>query len=123
MTAPAAVPLISIVLPVREVEEFLPACLDSVLGEQAGGKNPASGPAPTGKNPPSGPAPTGKIPPSGPAHIALEVIAVDDASRDGCGQILDDRAARDPRLRVIHLAASIGPGPARMRGLAEAAGT
>jgi CDP-glycerol glycerophosphotransferase len=90
MTGPAAAPLISIVLPVGNVAEFLPECLDSVLGE------PGSG---------------------------LEVIAVDDASSDGCGRILDSRADRDPRLRVIHLTESAGPGPARMRGLAEAAGT
>src|SRR5207244_4267463 len=32
-------------------------------------------------------------------------------------------AGQDPRLRVIHLAENAGPGPARMRGLAEAAGT
>ena len=51
-----------------------------------------------------------------------EVIAVDDASPDGCGRILDARAAADPRLRVIHLTRSTGPGPARMRGLAVATG-
>jgi CDP-glycerol glycerophosphotransferase len=76
------------------VAEFLPACLDSVLGP---------------------------VRPAGPA--GLEVIAVDDASRDGCGAILDRRAGQDPRLRVIHLADNAGPGPARTRGLAEAAGT
>jgi CDP-glycerol glycerophosphotransferase len=92
MTGPAA-PLISVVLPVGNVAEFLPACLDSVLGEpgQPGGD--------------------------------LEVIAVADASRDGCGRILDRRAGQDPRLRVIHLAENEGPGAARMRGLAEATGT
>ncbi len=90
MTRPAA-PLISVVLPVGNVAEFLPACLDSVLG------------------------------PAGQA--GLEVIAVDDASRDGCGRILDHRAGQDPRLRVIHLAENAGPGPARMRGLAEATGS
>jgi CDP-glycerol glycerophosphotransferase len=52
----------------------------------------------------------------------VEVIAVDDASRDGSGAILDRRAGQDPRLRVIHLAENAGPGPARMRGLAEATG-
>jgi CDP-glycerol glycerophosphotransferase len=93
MTGPAATPLISIVLPVGDVAQFLPECLDSVLG----------------------PGPAGQA--------GLEVIAVDDASSDGCGHILDTRAGRDPRLRVIHLTESVGPGPARMRGLAEAAGT
>jgi CDP-glycerol glycerophosphotransferase len=84
------IPLISIVLPVRGVPEFLPACLDSVLADPA---------------------------------ASLEVIAVDDASPDGCGRILDDWAAGNPRLRVIHLAGSLGPGPARMRGLAAAGGS
>jgi len=92
MTGPAATPLISIVLPVGDVAQFLPECLDSVLG----------------------PDPAGQA--------GLEVIAVDDASRDGCARILDRRAGQDPRLRVIHLAENAGPGPARMRGLAEAAG-
>jgi CDP-glycerol glycerophosphotransferase len=57
-----------------------------------------------------------------PAPAGIEVIAVEDASPDACGAILDARAAADPRLRVIHLAAGSGPGPARMRGLAEATG-
>src|SRR5215468_344774 len=91
MTGPAG-PLISVVLPVGNVADFLPACLDSVLGEPGG---PGGG---------------------------QEVIAVDDASRDGSGAILDRRAGQEPRLRVIHLAENAGPGPARMRGLAEAAG-
>ena len=52
----------------------------------------------------------------------MEVIAVDDASPDGCGRILDERAAADPRLRVVHLPRRAGPGPARMRGLAAATG-
>ncbi len=43
----------------------------------------------------------------------LEVIAVDDASPDDCGKILDDRAAADPRLRVLHLAQNAGQGHAR----------
>lgn len=89
MTAPTVAPLISVVMPVAGVEDYLPGCLDSVLGQ------------------------------AGPA---IEVIAVDDASPDRCGEILDERAGQDPRLRVIHLAASGGPGPARNHGLAEAAG-
>lgn len=84
-------PLISVILAVHGVEEYLPGCLDSILGQPG--------------------LPGG-----------LEVIAVDDASPDGCGAILDARAAADPRLRVVHLPAAAGPGPARMRGLAEAAG-
>ena len=94
MTGPrgtAGGPLISVILAVHGVEEYLPGCLDSILSQP---------------EPPGG----------------LEVIAVDDASPDGCGAILDARAAADPRLRVLHLPRAAGPGPARMRGLAEAAG-
>jgi CDP-glycerol glycerophosphotransferase len=89
MTGPPGSPLISVVLAVHGVQEYLPACLDSVLGQQAG---------------------------------ALEAIAVDDASPDRCGEILDARAGRDPRLRVVHLPESIGPGPARNLGVAQAKG-
>ena len=80
-------PLISVVIPVHGVEDYLDRCLDSVLGE---------------------PAPS------------LEVIAVDDASPDGCGAIL--AARRDPRLRVISTPAALGPGPARDLGAKEATG-
>jgi CDP-glycerol glycerophosphotransferase len=89
VTEQAGTPLISVVLAVHGVEQYLPDCLDSVLGQQVAG---------------------------------LEAIAVDDASPDRCGEILDARAGQDPRLRVVHLAESAGPGPARNRGLAEARG-
>jgi CDP-glycerol glycerophosphotransferase len=58
----------------------------------------------------------------GQAPPSAEVIAVDDASPDGCGAILDARAAGDPRLRVVHLAENAGPGQARNAGLDHAAG-
>jgi CDP-glycerol glycerophosphotransferase len=92
-------PLISVVIPVHGVEDYLDRCLDSVLG--------ASAPW-------------------------LEVIAVNDASPDGCGAIL--AARRDPRLRVISTQApgglappggsraAVGPGPARDLGAKEATG-
>jgi CDP-glycerol glycerophosphotransferase len=135
MTGPAA-PLISIVLPVGDVAEFLPACLDSVLGDPLSGDlvsgdlvsgDPLPGEPVPGEPVPGEPVPGEPVPgepvPGEPEPGGLEVIAVDDASADGCGRILDDRASRDPRLRVVHLAESVGPGPARMRGLAEAAGS
>ena len=62
----AGAPLITVILAVRGVEEYLPGCLDSILGQP----DLAAG---------------------------IEVIAVDDASPDGCGAILDARAAVDPR--------------------------
>lgn len=52
----------------------------------------------------------------------LELIAVDDASPDACGSIMDDYAARDPRVTAVHLAHNLGPGPARNAGLAQATG-
>ncbi|MCZ9344112.1 glycosyltransferase, partial [Streptomyces sp. TRM76130] len=33
----------------------------------------------------------------------LELVAVDDASPDACGDIIDEFAARDPRVRPVHL--------------------
>ena len=52
----------------------------------------------------------------------LEVIAVDDASPDGCGALLDERALADDRLTVVHLDRSGGPGNARNVGLGQATG-
>ncbi|WP_042800975.1 bifunctional glycosyltransferase family 2 protein/CDP-glycerol:glycerophosphate glycerophosphotransferase [Streptomyces sp. C] len=52
----------------------------------------------------------------------LELIAVDDASPDACGSIIDEYAARDPRVTAVHLAHNLGPGPARNAGLARATG-
>jgi glycosyltransferase involved in cell wall biosynthesis len=88
-TDASGVPQISIVLPVYGVQDYLPYCLDSILGQEG---------------------------------TRIEVIAVDDASPDDCGKILDTRAARDQRLRVVHLAANAGPGHARNTGLGLASG-
>ncbi|MEU8437444.1 bifunctional glycosyltransferase family 2 protein/CDP-glycerol:glycerophosphate glycerophosphotransferase [Streptomyces sp. NPDC029216] len=52
----------------------------------------------------------------------LELIAVDDASPDACGSIIDEYAARDPRVTAVHLAHNFGLGPARNAGLARATG-
>ncbi|BET52785.1 bifunctional glycosyltransferase/CDP-glycerol:glycerophosphate glycerophosphotransferase [Kitasatospora aureofaciens] len=52
----------------------------------------------------------------------LELIAVDDASPDGCAAILDAYAERDERLRVVHLAENRGLGGARKAGLERATG-
>lgn len=54
--------------------------------------------------------------------LDIEVIAVDDASPDGSGKILDERAAADPRLQVIHLDRNGGQGAARNLALAQARG-
>ncbi|MCX4745364.1 glycosyltransferase [Kitasatospora sp. NBC_01287] len=84
-------PLLSIILPVHGVEQFLPRCLDSIL--------------------------------AGQESEDVEVIAVDDRSPDGCGAILDDYAARDKRLRVLHLSENQGLGGARIAALPEAHGS
>ncbi|MES4890125.1 CDP-glycerol glycerophosphotransferase family protein [Streptomyces sp. NPDC096012] len=52
----------------------------------------------------------------------LELIAVDDRSPDACGAIIDEFAARDPRVKPLHLAENQGLGPARNAGMAEASG-
>jgi CDP-glycerol glycerophosphotransferase len=59
---------------------------------------------------------------SQPSGDGIEVIAVDDASPDACGQILDDRAARDPRLQIVHLERNGGQGNARNLALQRARG-
>src|SRR5215469_1774443 len=81
-------PRISVIVPVYRVAEFLPACLDSILG----------------------------------GDFDIEVIAIDDASPDASGAILDQRAAADPRLRVVHLDHNAGQGHARNLALEQAAG-
>jgi len=97
-------PLISVVIPVHGVEDYLDRCLDSILG-------------PAGQAAGSGGA--GQAAVGGPAG-SLEVIAVDDASPDRCGAIL--AARQDPRLRVLTTTTAAGPGPARDLGAKEATG-
>src|SRR5664279_723517 len=52
----------------------------------------------------------------------FELIAIDDASPDGSGVILDEYAATDPRVRVIHLDENVGLGPARNVAMDAATG-
>jgi len=59
----------------------------------------------------------------GQSFTDFEVVAVDDCSPDRSCDILAEYAARDARLRVITLRHNEGQGPARNRGLADAAGT
>ncbi|MFF1438196.1 CDP-glycerol glycerophosphotransferase family protein [Streptomyces sp. NPDC058295] len=52
----------------------------------------------------------------------LELIVVDDRSPDACGEIIDEFAARDTRVRAVHLPENVGLGQARNSGLERATG-
>ncbi len=52
----------------------------------------------------------------------VEIVAVDDCSPDRSGDILDDLAERDSRVRVLHLPENVGLGGARNAGVAAATG-
>ncbi|KIE28934.1 glycosyl transferase [Streptomyces sp. MUSC 125] len=52
----------------------------------------------------------------------LELIAVDDYSPDACGTIIDEYAARDARVKPVHLAENQGLGRARNAGAERASG-
>jgi glycosyltransferase involved in cell wall biosynthesis len=58
----------------------------------------------------------------GQSFTDFELIGVDDADLDGSGRILDEYAAADPRVRVLHLDENVGLGPARNAGLKECRG-
>ncbi len=58
----------------------------------------------------------------GQSFTDLEVLAVDDASSDGSSELLDDYAAADPRVHVVHLSENVGLGRARNAGLDLATG-
>ncbi|MFF4568725.1 CDP-glycerol glycerophosphotransferase family protein [Streptomyces sp. NPDC001410] len=52
----------------------------------------------------------------------LELIAVDDCSPDACGALIDEYAARDARVKAVHLAENQGLGRARNAGMVRATG-
>ena len=62
-------PVISVIVPVYNVEKYLRACLDSIVNQ---------------------------------TMREIEIICVDDGATDSSGQILDEYAARDSRIRVVH---------------------
>lgn len=61
-------PDISIIVPVYNVERYLPSCLDSLTGQ---------------------------------THRNIEIVCVNDGSKDGSGAVLERYAAADDRIRVI----------------------
>lgn len=56
------------------------------------------------------------------AGADVEVLAVDDGSPDRSGQIADEYARRDPRVRVVRLPRNVGLGQARNAGIDHATG-
>src|SRR5437879_6034635 len=56
------------------------------------------------------------------ADYEFEVVLVNDGSADRTPDLLDGIAARDPRIRVIHLSRNFGHQAALTAGLEHAAG-
>lgn len=75
--------LISVIVPVYNVEKYLRQCLDSLLQQ---------------------------------SYRDLEIIMVDDGSQDSSGEICEEYAAKDSRIKVIHKQ-NEGLGFARNSGL------
>jgi dolichol-phosphate mannosyltransferase len=48
--------------------------------------------------------------------VDLEVVVVDDNSPDGTGEFMDEWAARDPRVHVLHRPGKLGLGGAYIKG-------
>ena len=53
---------------------------------------------------------------------STEIVFVDDGSKDGSAAVLDDLAAADPRVRVLHLARNYGQTAALMAGFQNSSG-
>lgn len=81
-------PLVSVIVPVYNVEQYIHKCIDSILKQQ---------------------------------YENLEIIIVDDGSPDHSGNIADEYALLDKRIKVIHKANS-GVASARNVGIREAKG-
>ena len=80
--------LLTVVVPVYNVREYLERCFSSVTGQD---------------------------------YRNMEIILVDDGSTDGSGQLCDELAGRDNRVRVIHKENG-GLGSARNAGMDNAKG-
>ncbi len=79
--------LISVIVPVYKVEDYLECCLDSLCRQ---------------------------------SMPEIEIILIDDASPDRCGEICDAYAARDERFRVVHRPENKGLSAARNLGISLA---
>lgn len=81
-------PIISVIVPVYNVEQYLPRCIDSILAQ---------------------------------TFTDFELLLVDDGSTDKSGDICDEYARKDPRIRVFHKPNG-GVSSARNMGLDNAKG-
>ena len=81
-------PLISVIIPVYNVEKYLSKCIESVMAQ---------------------------------TYTRLEIILVDDGSKDSSGEICDRYAEKDSRVRVIHKQNG-GLSDARNCGIAASSG-
>lgn len=81
-------PLISLVVPVYNDEQYIRECIDSIISQ---------------------------------SYEYLEIILVDDGSTDNSGQICDDYASNDSRIKVIHQRNG-GVSAARNTGVAATSG-
>lgn len=81
-------PVVSVILPIYNVEKYLPQCLDSLLNQSLSN---------------------------------IEIICVNDGSKDSCALILDEYKQKDPRIKVLHKD-NAGTGAARNDGLKLATG-
>jgi glycosyltransferase involved in cell wall biosynthesis len=88
----AARPDVSVVVPVYQEEESVPAVIPHFLQTLGGQRR------------------------------SFELIVVNDGSRDRTGELLDELARVEPRLRVIHLARNFGQTAAMMAGFWAARG-
>ena len=79
---------ITVIVPVYNVEAYLPQCLESVISQD---------------------------------YRDLEIILIDDGSKDSSGIICDEYAQKDSRIRVIHQE-NAGSGAAKNAGLRIATG-
>ena len=80
-------PLVSVIVPVYGVEDYLTRCLDSLCKQNL-------------KN--------------------IEILLIDDASPDRCGEICDSYAVKDARFTVIHNENNKGLSVARNIGIEHA---
>ncbi len=80
--------MVSIVVPIYNVESLLPRCIESIMGQ---------------------------------TYRDIEIILVDDGSKDESGTICDDYAKKDKRIKVIHQQNG-GIGSARNAGMKVVSG-